>query len=177
MKKILLSVFLLAIVIHQTTIAQLPDLPSGGATTYDVRVLPAGSYVIAMDNTNQGNGTIFNMKAYGLIVYLLNNNARIKWIIKPGKVKDGIDFSVNANRIVPTVGTASNFDFRAGPFVIFASDTAGIAALANTYNGVPNNGTDVNVYKTNADVVVDVRYDLTGFKPKAAILNMMVPMQ
>ncbi len=171
MKKILLFISYGTIITFQSALAQLPDLPSGGATTYDVRVLPAGSYVIAMDNTNQGNGTIFNMKAYGLVVYLLNNNVKIKWVIKPGKAKDGIDFSVNASRIVPTAAASVNYDFRAGPFVIFTSDTTGVAALANTYNGVPNNGTDVSVYKTNADVSVDVRYDLTGFKPKAAILN------
>lgn len=170
MKKSIFSILLFTCLCQQLT-AQLPDLPSGGATAYNPQTLYAGSYVIAMDNTNQGNGTIFNVKAYGLIVYLLNNNVKVKWVIKPGKVKDGIDFSVNASQIQPTAGSAANYDFRAGPFVIFSQDVAGVAALIDAFNSPLGTTAKVRVYQTNADALVDVRYDLTGFKPKAAILN------
>lgn len=48
------------------------DLPSPVA---NLQTLVAGSYVIPMDNTLQQNaGGYFNLKTYGLIVHLLNNN-------------------------------------------------------------------------------------------------------
>jgi hypothetical protein len=79
----------------------------------NLQTLPAGSYVIAMDNAFQRNSAgEFNLKAYGLIVYLLNNNARIKLSIKAGKVKDGIDFTALAEQIKPTLvagGVSRNF--------------------------------------------------------------------
>ena len=80
------------------------SLPS---PTANLKTLAAGSYVIAMDNTNQANSNNeFNLKSYGLVVYLLNNNVKIKWVIKAGKLKDGVDFSVNASRLKPTTATA-----------------------------------------------------------------------
>ncbi len=146
------------------------DLPSPVSNN---QTLPTGSYVIAMDNTNQlNNSSDFNLKSYGLVVHLLNNGKKIKWIIKAGKGKDSIDFSVNATKIKPVTGTAANFNFKAGPFVIFAADTTGVAALINGFNaGISNTNDKVKVYKTNASVTVDVRYDMTGFVPKAAILD------
>lgn len=135
--------------------------------------LSQGSYVIAMDNNNQtGSSGTFNLKAYGLVVYLLNNNVPVKWVILTGKVKDGIDFSVNATRIKPSAGTPANFDFRAGPFVIQAANISGVSALIDAYNNTISNSADkVKVYQTNAAVTVDQRYDLAGFKPKAILLN------
>ncbi len=168
MKKNILS-WIIAMGFPFVTLAQLPDLPQPGATSYHPGLMPAGSYVIAMDNTLQGNGTIMNVKAYGLVVTLLNNSVPVKWIIQPGKLKDGIDFSVNATRILPTAGTAANCQFKSGPFVIFAPDTTGIAAMVRAYNSIQT--PDVNIYRTNAEVTVDVRYDLTGFRPKAALLD------
>jgi len=75
------------------------------------------------------SGADFNLRAYGLLVSLLNNNVKLKWVIKPGKAKDAIDFSVNATRVKPSLGTAASFNFAAGPFVIFQQDTAGVAVL------------------------------------------------
>ena len=173
MKKILL-VFILFAFAKANVFAQLPDLPTS-ATFYQPTSMATGSYVIAMDNTNQGTGGFFNEKAYGLLVYLLNNNVKLKWVIQPGKAKDGIDFTVNATLFQPTVGGAASFNFKAGPFVIFAGDTTGVAALIVAYNSLSTTGTKVNVYKTNAVVTVDVRYDyfINGvvWKPKAAVLD------
>lgn len=247
---ILLGVIFLGISLH----AQYPDLPGGGGN-YNLQTLPTGSYVIAMDNTNQGSGPVvfitvvnnrsfnyvtgnpvmtavtnttgilvgmsvtgqgaipagatvvavtattvtlsaaptatqnnkpldfgysqmsaagFNLKAYGLLVHLLNNNIKLKWVIKPGKAKDGIDFSVNASRVKPTATAAANYDFVSGPFVIFQQDTSGVAALVQTFNGSASTD-DVKMYKTNAAVQVDVRYDYvmnsSVWKPKAAIMD------
>lgn len=164
--------------------AQLPDLPSGGATNYGRQTLPVGSYVIAMDNLNQrtGNsGSTFNLKAYGAVVHLLNNNIKVKWVIRPGKTKDGIDFTVANTQMTGTANAGSN-DFISGAFVIFQPDTAGVVALINSFNGSASTD-DVKLYKTTAlptypDAAtgqVDVRYNyfINGvvWKPKAAILD------
>src|SRR6478735_2020958 len=112
--------------------AQNTDLPG---PTPNLQTLPSGSYVIAMDNILQLNSAgNFNLKAYGLVVYLLNNNVKVRWAIKAGKAKDGIDFTGTAETIKPTLvagGAAKNF--KAGPFVIFAADTTGVASLIDAF--------------------------------------------
>jgi hypothetical protein len=167
MRAITLLLFLLACLVLQ---GQNTDLPT---PTPNIQVLPAGSYVIAMDNTNQANNSgDFNVKAYGLIVHLLNNSVKVKWVITAGKVKDGTDISVNAQKIKPVSGVAAAFSFKAGPFVIFANDTSGVAGKIDAFNSDISNANDkIKVYKTTASTSVDIRYDLTGFIPKAAILD------
>ncbi len=146
------------------------------ATTVTLSAAPTGS----QNNKSIDFGTIaysgadFNLRAYGLLVTLLNNGVKLKWIIKPHKVKDAIDFSVNASRVKPSAGAAANMDFAAGPFVIFQQDTAGVAAIVQAFNGAASSD-DVKLYKSNADVMVDIRYDYffngSVWKPKACIMS------
>jgi hypothetical protein len=168
MKALLLCIILACVC--ESVQSQNTDLPSPTANN---QTLPSGSYVIAMDNTNQlNNSGVFNYKAYGLIVTLLNNSIKVKWVITAGKIKDGIDFTVNAIKFKPSLGSSAPFSFKAGPFVIFDADTTGVAAIIDTYNSSISSANDkIKVYKTNASVTVDIRYDLTGFVPKAAILT------
>lgn len=153
--------------------AQNTDLPGPAS---NLQTLPAGSYVIAMDNNLQVNSAgDFNLKAYGLVVYLLNNNVRVKWSIKAGKIKDGVDFTATAEQLKPTlVSGGVSRNFKAGPFVIFAADTAGVASLIDAFYSA-NSLTGLNrpqVYRLTTDASnVDVRYDLTAFRPKAAVLT------
>lgn len=153
--------------------AQNTDLPDPSA---NLQAIPPGSYVIAMDNTLQVNSAgDFNLKAYGLLVYLLNNNAKMKWSIRAGKSKDGIDFTANAEQIKPNlIAGGVSRDFKAGPFVIYASDTTGICALVDNFYA-SNSLAGANrpqLYRLTATANnVDIRYDLTGFRPKAAILT------
>lgn len=171
MRKTVLAILqcFLVLVLH----AQNTDLP---APVSNLQTLPAGSYVIAMDNTLQVNSSgDFNLKAYGLIVYLLNNNVHIKWSIKAGKAKDGIDFTATAEQFKPSlVSGGVSRNFKAGPFVIFASDTSGVAALIDAFY-TANSLTGANrpqVYRLTANAGnVDIRYDLTAFRPKAAVLT------
>lgn len=146
------------------------DMPQ---PTANYQLLPTGSLVIAMDNTTQANSTNnFNLKSYGLVVFLLNNNVKLSWIIQAGKLKDGIDFSATACMVKPSIGSITNFDFRAGPFAVSVNDTIGVAGLIDNYNSSIIKSTDrVKVYRTMTDAMVDQRYNLTGFKPKAALLN------
>ncbi len=178
MKKVLL--FLIApIALVRSLSAQ--DLPNPSS---NLQTLPANSYVIAMDNMLQTNDDptaskrLFNLKAYGLVTYLLNNNVKVKRVIKSGKAKDAVDFSASAQMVKPSTGTTSVLDFKAGPFVIFASDLAGVAQLVENFNnnvggvsGITDPDFKVKVYQTKAATNVDVRYDLTGFKPKGAVLD------
>ncbi len=149
------------------------DLPS---PTSNLQTLAAGSYVIPMDNTLQLNTSgNFNLKTYGLIIYLLNNNVKIKWVIKAGKSKDATDFTGTALRILPTTAALPGvYNFLAGPFVISAADTTGVAALVSSFyssNGFAGNDRPAVYRLTVASLNVDIRYDLSGFKPKAAILT------
>ena len=59
---LLCSVVLLAVLANSTTAQDMPQ------PLANYQLLPAGSLVIAMDNTTQANSTNnFNLKAYGLI--------------------------------------------------------------------------------------------------------------
>ncbi|GAC1586140.1 MAG: hypothetical protein NVS3B8_00160 [Chitinophagaceae bacterium] len=128
-----------------------------------------------MDNTYQLNAAaLFNLKGYGLVVYLLNNGVKIKWAIRSGKVKDGIDFTANVQQVQPSLtGSPFSADFKGGSFVIAAPDLAGVDSLISAYysaNGLTGNDRP-NVYQTTVSITIDIRYDLTGFLPKAAILT------
>jgi hypothetical protein len=153
--------------------SQNPDLPN---PLPNIQNMPAGSLVIAMDNTNQANPGYFNLKSYGLVITLLNADKKLHWVIKTGKAKDAADFSVNAEKLFPGFTAAAVKIFKAGPLVIFAADTAGTASVINSFNTPLKSANRVNVYRTTEPVAVDIRYDLfsaTGisYKPKAAILD------
>ncbi|NOT47744.1 MAG: carboxypeptidase regulatory-like domain-containing protein [Acidobacteria bacterium] len=147
----------------------LPAQPPANPVPAPENIL-SGALVIPMDNVNQGNaaGTTFNLRAYGLVNLFLQNNIPVKWVILPGKAKDAVDFSANVTRIAGTQGTAgpASVSFSGGPFVVSREfDTPALRALITSFNG----GTgDVTVYKTNADVSANVRYNMTH-KPKIAI--------
>lgn len=164
----LLYIFTSLLVQSQNT----KDLPLPAA---NLQTLATGSYVIPMGNTLQVNASgYFNLRSYGLVIHLLNNDVKIKWVIKAGKLKDGIDFSGTAEKILPSSASAVTCNFLGGPFVIAAADTAGVAALVQTFyanNSLTGNDRPA-VYKLTASASnVDIRYDLTGFIPKVAILN------
>lgn len=140
------------------------------------QTLPVGSYVIPMDNTLQANTAgYFNLKTYGLVVYLLNNNVKVKWSIKSGKLKDGIDFTATSEQLLPSlVSGGVSRDFKAGPFLIYAADTTGLAALITgfyTANSLTGNNRPKVYRLTAAAPNVEIRYDMSGFKPKAQILT------
>lgn len=135
------------------------DLP---APPSHLETVPAGSLVIAMDNTNQAIVAPFNLKAYGLISKMLNAGIPVKWVIKAGKAKDGVDFTASVKRIAPTTGPNQNLSFSGGPFIVHKD----FAQLALAY--IAGFGGSVAVYQLNADTVVDTRYDLTH-RPNIAV--------
>ncbi len=168
------NLLILALCIVFTTFVNAQSTKDLPLPTANNVTLTSGSYVIPMGNTLQLNaGGYFNLKSYGLIIHLLNNNVKIKWGIRAGKGKDGIDFTVNAEQVLPVAGSNASRNFIAGPFVIQTADTAGVAALAQSFyiaHSLTGNNRP-SIYRTTASVTVDMRHDLSGFKPKAAILN------
>lgn len=149
----------------------IKDLPRPVANLVS---LPANSYVIPMDNSLQQNSAgFFNLKAYGLIVHLLNNKVKLKWVIRAGKSKDATDFMVAAGRMLPVTDAVSLRNFSSGPFVISATDTTGVAALINSFyttNRLTGNDRP-SVFRTSQATTVDVRYDMAGYVPKAGIIE------
>ena len=221
--------------------AQNTDLPNPDP---NLQTAPAGTLVIAMDNINQAKPGYFNLKAYGLVVTLMNNDKNLRWVITAGKAKNGTDISVPAysvtNPVVVTAGSkitltagspvasvhtitgtlqvgmavtvtgvpvgttiqsinsatqitlsanavsnqsnrdavyqintypVSTYNFKAGPFIIFPADTVGVRAIINNFNNAQVPVNRVNVFSTNAATTVDVRYNMTGIKPKTAVID------
>ncbi|MBI2271082.1 MAG: PKD domain-containing protein [Bacteroidetes bacterium] len=166
--KILLFISFMCLVAVKA-FAQYKDLPN---PPIDLQNIPQGSLVIPMDNNNQNIGSPFNLKAYGLVHSLLLNDIPVKWVIKSGKVKDGIDFSATAERLYPSFVASANINFIASAFIIdsvwinkpspFTGQTA--TQVITSY------GNNVAVFRLSQNVTVDVRYDL-DFRPKIAVFN------
>ncbi len=149
------------------------DMPNASP---NLQTATANSLVIPMDNEHQNLWLTypFNIKAYGLVNALLQNDIPVKWVITTGKAKDAIDFSANATRVYPSVTAAANQDFRASEFIVDSTwlnksyypggqtATQVISAFANKWK--------VAVYRLTADVTVDVRYTLNQ-RPKIACFN------
>lgn len=151
------------------------DVPGVQAS---LETAPAGTIVIAMDNTNQATSSInaasgtylFNLKAYGLVTLLRNAGIYVKWVINTGKAKDGIDFSATAERWYPSYDAPQTLNFKAGPFVIFPSDSIGVEYLIQWFNYSLPDSCKVKVYRTTEDATVDVRYTLST-PPRIALLH------
>lgn len=145
-----------------TALFAAPDLPGPSP---NLRVIPSGSLIVAMDNDKQNVGVVFNLRAYGLVTHLLHNDIPVDWAIRAGKVKDGIDFSASARRVYPAPALAtSTLDFRGGPFIIHRD----FASFAIPW--ILAFGSNVAVYELMADATIDVRFTLLH-KPKVAVFD------
>ena len=169
------GIIILIFLIAKLSVSTAQDLP--GASS-NLQTAPAGTLVIAMDNSNQATSTInaasgtylFNLKAYGLVTLFRNAGIYVKWVINTGKSKDGIDFTGTAERIYPSYVAPQTLDFRAGPFLVFPSDTVGADYLIQWFNYTLPDSCKVKVYKLTADATVDVRYTLTN-PPRIAVVH------
>ncbi len=138
------------------------DLPNPNP---DIKWIHPGSLVIGTDNVTQSdNRGRYNLKVYGLINAFLQASIPVKWAIKSGKVKDGIDFTALAQQISPVTLAAQNYDFKSGPFIIESThyDTA-MVVINQFANGV-------KVYKLTNGASADIRYTV-AFKPNIAVLS------
>ncbi|HEX6170860.1 MAG TPA: T9SS type A sorting domain-containing protein [Chitinophagaceae bacterium] len=168
-------VIILILLIGNVSFLSAQDLPGAAPS---LQTAPAGTLVIAMDHTNQATSAInaasgtylFNLKAYGLVTLFRNAGMYVRWVINTGKAKDGIDFTGTAERIQPSYAAPQTLDFRAGPFLVFPSDTLGADYLIQWFNYMLPDSCKVKVYRLTADVDVDVRYTLTN-PPRVALLH------
>src|SRR5690606_33909442 len=137
----------------------------------NIQTVPAGSFVVPMDNIYQSivpaGQAPFNLKAYGLINAFLQNGIPVKWVIKSDKQRDDIDFTALVERITPSSSAASIIDFRGGPFIV--PDTI-LPCGESTTEIINAFGNNVAVYKLLNNTSVDVRYTITH-KPKIAVFN------
>ena len=130
-----------------------------------------GALVIAMDNDLQANGSgYFNTYSYGLVVALLHADVPVKWAISSTKVKDGIDFSANAKKVAPSVGSTNNYDFKSGPIIVYPGYEDQALSVINTYNNNLSSSNKVKVYRLTSTTSIEIRHTLFH-KPKVAILN------
>ncbi len=134
--------------------------------------IPAGSLVIPMDTTSQKLLGYFNLKAYGLVNYLLQNEIPVKWAIRSNKTKTatvtGIDFSASCSRVYPDTTTASTISFRGGPFIIENSWVSTALPFITAFEAA--NGNKIAIYKLASATTMDIRYTLT-FKPRIFLTN------
>lgn len=158
---ILLLALMLAMAICGDLNAQGKDNPNPPA---DMQIIPAGSYIIGMDNNTQQYLGNFNFKAYGLVNALLKNGVPVKWAIRSGKLKDEIDFTSFVRKKFPTTGADQNINFRSGAFIIHANHTSSadtiIASFANF----------VEVYRMQQADTIDIRYTINQ-APNIALLD------
>ncbi|MBL7924456.1 MAG: DUF11 domain-containing protein [Bacteroidia bacterium] len=167
MKRIHLFTFLLLMFFSagQMAVAQ-NDLP---VPTANIQAVKNGSLVIPMDTLNQRRPGYFNLKAYGLVNTLLQNEIPVKWVIKSGKTRTSagsIDFTANLTRVFPDTASLGTLPLRSGAFVIDSAWLPQALPLIAAY------ANDVIVYRFNANVNLDVRYTLTH-KPRILLLNSM----
>lgn len=149
-------------------ITRAQDIP---VATPNLQTIPSGSLVIPMDNTHQvTSGGMFNLKAYGFVIDLLNHVILVRWVINSGKAHDAIDFTAMAERLEPTAQATQSRDFKGGPFVIFPADTGGVIAHLKNMNDTLAASQKVSIYRLTQSVVADIRYNLIA-PPKVAILN------
>ena len=162
------KLFLLLVLLLALTIPGLAqnDLPSPAA---NLEQLKNGSLIVAMDTNYQKNPGYFNLKAYGLVNEILQNEIPVKWVIKAGKNRTAagsIDFNANTTRVFPDTAAMGTIGFRCGAFII---DSSWVGKAIPVITGYGNN---VNVFKLNSAITADVRYSITH-KPRILLLNSM----
>ena len=119
--------------------------------------LPAGTWIIAMDEALQGGSNNRVRDAYGLAVRLLHGDVPLKWIIDPNKTsRTAVDFSASARERFPSNSNSfSTRNFRTGPLAIFPGYEAQAQSIISSY------GNDIRVYELENATTVPVHSDLT----------------
>ncbi|MEP7074933.1 MAG: carboxypeptidase-like regulatory domain-containing protein [Acidobacteriota bacterium] len=166
----LLKILALVLVITAGAFTSAFAQAQGAQNTENVLV---NSLVIPMDNTNQGPAATgaFNLRAYGLVNRLLQNNIPVKWAIKFNKAtKDTTDFTATVTRVAGNDGVGSgSVNFAGGPFIVAPEYAALALAQVTAFNNLVGGTTDdVTVYQVTTQSVADIRYTVVH-KPKIAV--------
>lgn len=140
------------------------DLPSPSS---NIQSIKSGALIIPMDTNFQKRPGYYNLKAYGLVNELLQNEIPVRWAIKAGKTRTSlgsIDFSANVTRVYPDTAALGALAFRSSSFIIDSAyaDTA--------FTIIKNYGNNIAVFRLNNTTNIDIRYTLTH-KPRILLLN------
>ncbi|HKK89167.1 MAG TPA: hypothetical protein VJ917_09975, partial [Saprospiraceae bacterium] len=118
--------------------------------------LPAGTWIIAMDESLQDGSNNRVREAYGLAIHLLHGDVPLKWIIDPNKTnRTDVDFSASARLRFPSTSGYSTRNFRTGPIAIFPGYEAQAQSIINSF------GNGIRVYELQNATTVPVHSDLT----------------
>jgi len=166
MKHSFLSAILLLLCLAWLGIAKADDLPP---PTANIETIPAGAWVLAMDNTHQGISGVMNLKAYGLATELLWNDIPLKWVIKTGKGKDSFDMRRTLSQeIIPTYQAPPllpgvNFESCSGcPYLptLAYTGTGTVNTTTGKYNGARSYRMTRNQTITTANILIDQYIDV-----------------
>jgi hypothetical protein len=103
-----------------------------GAAAAQVRHFPAGSLILPMDLDYQDHGML---SAYGLLYQLLLADVTVYWAIDPDKSFGDADFVASAVD-VQTEAVIDEHGYRAGPFVVDASQAALALPIVDAWHAV-----------------------------------------
>jgi hypothetical protein len=148
---------------EESLLSDLNALVAPPAQTTTIETLPAGTWIIAMDEALQDGSSSRVRQAYGLAVHLLHANVPLKWIIDPNKAnRNSIDFSASARLRFPSTSGYSSRSFRTGPLAIFPGFEAQAQSVINSY------GNSIRVYELQNATSVPVNSTLSH-KPKVLV--------
>lgn len=108
-----------------------------------------GSLIIPMDTTYQNSGMF---RAYGLVYALLRQGVPVRWIIKPGKAFQAVDFVATA-KDHQTNAVIASYGYRGGPWIIDAADKAAALPIIDAWQAA-NPAT--KVHEATASFTADV---------------------
>ena len=161
-RKFFLLSLLMLVSVH-SLIAQ-NDLPT---PTANVKQVKTGSLIIAMDTVLQKKPGYFNMKAYGLVNFILQNEIPVMWAIRTTKTRTAggsFDYAAITTRISPDTLSMGAQYFRCGSFIIDTPWVSKVWPIIQAF------GNGVHVYRADANFNADIRYTLTH-KPRILLLN------
>lgn len=140
------------------------DLPSPSS---NIQSIKNGALIVTMDTNFQKLPGYFNLKAYGLVNELLQNEIPVKWIIKAGKTRTSlgsIDLNTNVTRVHPDTAALGTIGIRCGAFIIDSAYADTALSVIKYF------GNSVVVFRLNNTTNMDVRYTLSH-KPRILLLN------
>ncbi len=171
-----LTLMLFGICCFITQVGSAQDLPP---SVPNLRAFEQGSLVIPLQESLQPDPALegFNLQAYGLVYYLLDNGIDLYWVIRSGKSQNDIDFTAQAHQILPTSGPSRQIDFISSAFVIDLEELRSIDCentldlLQNFKNFISQSTfNNLSIYQLDEDISLDVRYFLDN-PPRIAVLN------
>jgi hypothetical protein len=164
MKSFFPTAFMLFLLLAVSVQLKGDDLPP---PTPNIETIPAGAWIIPMDNNHQDVSGVMNLRAYGLAAELLWADVPLKWAIKTGKAFDDWDIRrVPTLRMFPDPQTPPslpgvNFETSAySPNLAYTGSSTSVGGYTGKMNGARSmrisRGGSVTFANVNIDEWIDV---------------------